>query len=234
LSIKDEIVAALRVDIVNGTLMPGQKLSESRLAEMYGVGRTPVREAIKQLEAEKLVSVERRRGTFVKRLTPRDVMDLLEVRQAIEALAAALCAQRATGAQVAELDAILDRMEPAVRAGDQRTYLACDDELHRAIFESSGNPRLVDHYNLLLNQMQRDVLAKIVSGVEGRMDRSLAEHKAIIRAISVRDPQGAEAAMRVHVRAGRHELGASIGADETEIRGTSGTGDRAAPFAAAE
>lgn len=211
MAIKDQIVASLRQEIIDGDLVPGQKVSESKLAARYGVSRTPVREAIKQLEIENLVTVERRRGTFVKRLSIRDVMDLYEVREGLEMIAAKLCAQRADNRIISELDVVLDDMESLVRAGDREQYLERDRALHTLIFDGANNPRLVDHYQLLTNHIARDVLGTIVTGVEGRMARSLAEHRKIVQAITLRDGASAERHMREHVQTGRDELAASMG-----------------------
>jgi DNA-binding GntR family transcriptional regulator len=208
--IKDELVDAIRQEIISGGLQPGQKLSESRLAERYGVSRTPVREAIKQLEIEDFVSVERRRGTFVKSLSMSDAMDLYEVREGLEGIAARLCAQRADNSLITDLDAITRQMDDLVLRDDRQAYLDADRELHALIFSGAKNRRLEDHYRMLTAHMQRDVLGGIVTAVEGRMARSLAEHTRIVRAIAVRDSAEAEGEMRTHVRTGREELAASM------------------------
>lgn len=208
--IKDELVDAIRQEIISGGLRPGQKLSESRLAERYGVSRTPVREAIKQLEIEDFVSVERRRGTFVKAMSLSDAMDLYEVREGLEGVAARLCAQRADNTLVAQLDEITRQMADLVAADDRSAYLDADRELHALIFSGANNRRLQEHYRMLTTHMQRDVLGGIVTSVEGRMARSLAEHNRIVRAIAVRDDAGAESEMRAHVLTGRQELASSM------------------------
>ena len=201
---------ALRQEIVEGGFKPGEKLSESRLAEHYGVSRTPVREAIKQLELEQFVTVERRRGTFVRVMTVPEVLDLYEVREALEGMAARLCAQRADNTLLSRLDGILRRMEVMVGEDDRSAYLACDLELHAAIFEGANNLRLLEQYGLLTIHMQRDLLGHIVTGIAGRMARSMSEHGDLVQAITLRSADEAESRMRSHVISGRQELASSM------------------------
>lgn len=208
--IKDELVDAIRQEIISGGMRPGEKLSESRLAERYGVSRTPVREAIKQLEIEDFVSVERRRGTFVKAMSLSDAMDLYEVREGLEGVAARLCAQRAENLLVAQLDEITRQMADMVAEQNRVAYLEADREFHALIFTGARNRRLQEHYRMLTTHMQRDVLGGIVTAVEGRMARSLAEHTKIARAIALRDPADAEEQMRAHVLTGQRELASSM------------------------
>jgi DNA-binding GntR family transcriptional regulator len=101
---KDAIVSQLRQEIASGIIAFGEKLSEARLAQRFGVSRMPVREALKELEASGFVAIEHRRGTFVRRLSRPEILDLYEVREAVECMAARLCANRANNEIVAMLD----------------------------------------------------------------------------------------------------------------------------------
>ncbi|MGW3955583.1 GntR family transcriptional regulator [Streptomyces sp. NPDC004752] len=212
-SMKDAIVRQLRQDIVSGAIAYGEKLSEARLAQRFGVSRMPVREALKELEGAGFVTIERRRGTFVKRLSRHEILDLFEVREAVEGMAARLCANRANNEIVARLDETMIALAAAVAAGDNDGYSATDERLHELIAEGAGNDRLTDHYRLLVQQLHRGLLSSIVTRRTGRMERSLAEHQAIIKAIRTHDADAAEQAMRAHVQQGRLEL-----ADEVSVK----------------
>jgi DNA-binding GntR family transcriptional regulator len=205
-SMKDAIAAQLREEIASGTIAFGEKLSEARLAQRFGVSRMPVREALKELEAAGFVAIEHRRGTFVRRLSRREILDLFEVREAVECMAARLCADRATNEIVALLDEVMLAMGGAAQSGDADGYVASDERLHELIIQGAGNAPLADYYRLLVQQLHRGLLSSIVTRREGRMKRSLAEHEAIVAAIQARDAQAAEAAMRAHVQQGRLEL----------------------------
>lgn len=205
-SMKDAIVSQLRQEIASGTIAFGEKLSEARLAHRFGVSRMPVREALKELEAAGFVSIEHRRGTFVRRLSRPEILDLYEVREAVECMAARLCANRASNEIVALLDEVMFAMADATDSGDAEGYSATDERLHELIMKGAGNGPLADYYRLLMQQLHRGLLSLIVTRREGRMERSLAEHRAIVGAIRARDAQAAEAAMRTHVQQGRLEL----------------------------
>jgi DNA-binding GntR family transcriptional regulator len=205
-SMKDAIVSQLREEIASGTIAFGEKLSEARLAQRFGVSRMPVREALKELEAAGFVAIEHRRGTFVRRLSRREILDLYEVREAVECMAARLCADRATNDIVALLDEVMFAMSDAAQRGDAVGYIATDERLHELIMQGAGNNPLASYYRLLVLQLHRGLLSSIVTRREGRMERSLAEHQALVGAIAARDAQAAEAAMRAHVQQGRLEL----------------------------
>jgi DNA-binding GntR family transcriptional regulator len=205
-SMKDAIVSQLRQEIASGTIAFGEKLSEARLAKRFGVSRMPVREALKELEASGFVAIEHRRGTFVRRLSRPEILDLYEVREAVECMAARLCANRASNEIVARLDEVMFAMADAAERGDAEGYSATDERLHELIMQGAGNDPLADYYRLLKQQLHRGLLSLIVTRRAGRMERSFAEHRAIVGAIRARDAQGAEAAMRTHVQQGRLEL----------------------------
>jgi DNA-binding GntR family transcriptional regulator len=205
-SMKDAIAKQLRQDIVSGTIAHGEKLSEARLAQRFGVSRMPVREALKELEGAGFVTIERRRGTFVKRLSRHEILDLFEVREAVEGMAARLCANRANNEIIALIDEAMAALATVAEAGDTDGYTATDERLHELIVKGAGNDRLTDHYRLLVQQLHRGLLSSIVTRREGRMERSLAEHRAIVQAIRAHDADAAESAMRMHVQRGRLEL----------------------------
>ena len=209
-SMKDAIVSQLRQEIASGVLAFGEKLSEARLAQRFGVSRMPVREALKELEASGFVAIEHRRGTFVRRLSRPEILDLYEVREAVECMAARLCANRASNEIIALLDEVMVAMADAVERGDADGYSATDERLHELIMQGAGNGPLADYYHLLKQQLHRGLLSLIVTRREGRMERSLAEHRAIVGAIRARDAQAAETAMRTHVQQGRLELAAEV------------------------
>jgi DNA-binding GntR family transcriptional regulator len=210
-SMKDSIVSQLRQEIASGAIAFGEKLSEARLAQRFGVSRMPVREALKELEAAGFVAIEHRRGTFVRRLSRPEILDLYEVREAVECMAARLCASRASNEIIARLDEVLFALADAAASGDADGYSATDERLHELIMQGAGNDPLADYYHLLVQQLHRGLLSLIVTRRAGRMERSLAEHRAIVSALRARDAQAAEAAMRTHVQQGRLEL-----ADEVE------------------
>ncbi len=203
---KDAIADSLRAEIVSGEIAPGTKLSEARLAERFGTSRMPVREAFQMLARSDFVIIEQRRGTFVRGVSQREMVDLYEVREALEGMAARLSASRATTALLTDLDELLELMSETVRTADAQAFIALDERLHALVFQGAANERLLDHYGLLIDHLHRNYLSSVVTRREGRLERSLAEHRAVVEAIRMRDGDVAEQAMRVHVRQGRQEL----------------------------
>jgi DNA-binding GntR family transcriptional regulator len=206
MSKKELIIQQLRAEIVSGQIAPGEKLSEARLAERFGVSRMPVRDAFKELENAGFVTIEERRGTFVRRTSRSEILDLFEVREAIEGMAARLCAYRANNDLLAKMDEAIEAMSRQVKTLDMDGYSQTDERFHQLIMSGASNDWLSDHYRLLVQHLHRGLLSSIVTRREGRMDRSLAEHVEIMRALHAHDPQGAENAMRNHVHNGRMEL----------------------------
>jgi DNA-binding GntR family transcriptional regulator len=203
---KDTIVHLLRSDIVSGAIPPGERLSEARLATRFGVSRMPVREAFKELEQEGFVAIEQRRGTFVRSVSRSEILDLFEVREAVEGMAARLCAARANNDFLDRIDQTIAEMAEHVRVFDSDGYTRTDAEFHGLIVAGASNERLSDHYRLLIQHLHRGLLSSIVTRREGRMERSLAEHRKIVRALHAHSADEAETTMREHVRRGRLEL----------------------------
>jgi DNA-binding GntR family transcriptional regulator len=211
MSKKELIIRQLRAEIVSGQIPPGMKLSEARLAERFGVSRMPVRDALKELESAGFVTIEQRRGTFVRGMSRSEILDLYEVREAIEGMAARLCAHRGNNDLLAKLDEAIETMSRQVKVLDMDGYSRTDARFHELILSGASNERLSDHYRLLFQHLHRGLLSSIVTRRAGRMERSLAEHAEIMRALHAHDPRGAEDAMRNHVQRGRLELHDEVG-----------------------
>jgi DNA-binding GntR family transcriptional regulator len=193
------LLARIRDLVLGGDYAPGAALSEVRLAEHFDVSRTPVREALKQLQVEGLVEIRPKVGTFVRQITRREIVEMFEVKEVLEGMAARLMARRG---QIPELDVLranLDSAEIATRHDDGAAYAALVHEFHRTIVRGSDNRKLAEHYTSLMNQLSyhRMVLRSVQH--PGRLDRSCAEHRRIVELITQKDGVGAEIAMREHV-----------------------------------
>ena len=135
---RDQVYAALREAIVSAELEPGRKLSENELAELLGVSRTPVREALARLRDDRLVAIVPQLGTFVTLISDEAIADAAFVREALECSAIRLATERATPAQLEELQANLAAQERAEQEGDVDAFDALDASLHRSLCELSG------------------------------------------------------------------------------------------------
>ncbi|MFD0923849.1 GntR family transcriptional regulator [Saccharopolyspora rosea] len=199
------VLDQLRDAIVRGEHPPGTSLSEGALAEAYGTSRTPIREALQQLQSEGLVEVVPRVGTFVRQPSRREVVELFQLKSVLEGLGAQLLAQRGRVAETELLQANLADSEAAVQAGDMERYAQLVHEFHGLIVQGADNHRLAAHYSSLMNQLAYHRIVVTTLRHPGRLAASLDEHRRVLDRIVDKDGFGAEAAMRDHVRSSERE-----------------------------
>ncbi len=196
-SLSDQAYFRIRELIVTLELPPGALVSERALQERLGLGRTPVREALRALARERLVEVYPRRGMFVSRVDVRDLAGLSEVRVVLESHAARLAAERATEADRAEIAALLDELEQAEGEHEERTLIDLDQRIHRHVYRCAHSPFLeatLNEYYVLTLRIWFLALDRVV-----RLEDAVREHRELLEAIHDRDPARAEDAMREHV-----------------------------------
>lgn len=191
---------ALREAILDGVLRPSAWLREDELASVFEVSRTPVREALRRMADEGLAVKTAHHGTVVAPLTLEDVMALYVVRVDLEGLAARLAAADPHPALMAQLDEVHARMSEAAARGDVEQLSRLNLQFHRVLREGAGNSYL----KRFLTQVEHAV-RRVPSGftVEGRPDRVLAEHEAVLEAVRRGDADAAEQAARAHMRQAR-------------------------------
>jgi DNA-binding GntR family transcriptional regulator len=213
-SIQGRVIEAMRERIISGELEPGTSLSEIALAEAFGVSRTPVREALKQLQTEGLVEIRPRVGTFVTAPSRREINELFEMKALLEGAAARLLAQRGS---VPELDLLRDNLkqaDAAVAADDRERYAHLVQDFHDLLIRGADNAKLQGHYRTLMNQLAYQRLVKTSLGQPGRPMQSDAEHHHVVELIEAKDGDAAERVMRDHVRASHRAL--MSGLDSTD------------------
>lgn len=193
-SLRERIATHLREAIVSGDLPAKTRLMEPELARRLGVSRTPLREAIRQLEAEGFLSTIPRMGTFVAEVTARDLEDVYAIRAVLEGLAARQAAEQTDGAS-AGLRTLL--IELARKTTDYREYHEASGRFHEAVLTASGNQRLQALYHTLTHQVAR--LRRLSLAVARRPEVSLREHRRIASAILRGRGPEAERLMRSHV-----------------------------------
>lgn len=187
----------LILEIQSGTLGPGDRLTETDLADRLGISRTPVREAIRALEADGLVVHVPRVGASIRRLTYPEVTELYEMRTVLEGTAARLAARTASDVELAELQAISDEMA-LVPAQAPRLY-ALNRQFHRTLLDAARNRFLLDAVAGLEKTLL--ILGPTTMEDPGRAMKAQAEHEAILVALHARDADRAEALMRAHINA---------------------------------
>ena len=196
-SLSDRAYYAIRELIVTLELAPGAVVSERELMEQLGVGRTPIREALRDLAREQLVEVFPRRGIFVSGVDVGDIAGLSEVRLVLESKAARLAAERRNDADRAETERLLDELSGTTGEHDERRLIDLDQRIHRHVYHCTHNPFLqatLEEYYVLTLRIWFLALDRVE-----RLDDAIHEHHAILEAIRDGDPERAEEVMRAHV-----------------------------------
>lgn len=197
LPLRDVVFNTLRQAILTGELKPGERLMEIHLADKLGVSRTPIREAIRKLELEGLVTMIPRRGAEVAQITEKSMNDVLEVRRALDALCVELACERITEEELVTLKAACDEFEAAIRTGDVKKIAQADVALHDIIVQATGNRRLIQLVNNLAEQMYRYRFEYIKDISQHEM--LVEEHRIIYESILNKDKETAAQAARTHI-----------------------------------
>ena len=197
LPLREVVFRQLRKEILEGELRPGERLMELHLADRLGVSRTPIREAIRMLELEGLVVMVPRRGAFVAEIREKGLIEVLEVRRALEELAAELAAQRITEEQLKGLAAAAEHFEKMIGQDDSNEMARADEEFHYLILEATDNQRLIQLLAGFREQMYRYRAAYLQ--YEAVHSDLLKEHRLILDSLREHNPQKAIRAMRTHI-----------------------------------
>ena len=198
-TLSGKTTAALREAIISGKIAAGEKLNEPRLAEQFNVSRGPLREAIRRLVAMGLVHHIPHQGATVVTLELDGIMELYEVREALEGKAAALAASNMSDAQISELRELFEVHKQHFQSNSGEYMQAEGDfDFHYRIIKASGNQMLT---NQLCNELYHLIrmFRYQTSKLSTRSNRALIEHEQLIDAIEQRDPQMAELVMRSHI-----------------------------------
>jgi DNA-binding GntR family transcriptional regulator len=212
----DKLASQLHARVLSGELPSGTRLRQEALAEEFGVSRTPVREALRKLQAGGLVELQPNRGAVVRGLSPTEIRDAYEVRAALEALAAGLAAERASREQIqrlgnaqAEFRTALEKTAARRRGGREvgareiGLWGRANDAFHQTIHEASGNDVLVSTLAQLHRNFPRDLSRLVISESTAMLETNVREHKEILEALTRHDAKAAYELMREHVaRAG--------------------------------
>src|SRR5918992_686524 len=194
----------LRDRIVTLGLPPGTVLREDELMGELGIGRTPLREAVKRLALENLVAVQPRRGTFVTEVEAADIVNISEVRAELEAYAAELAALRMDGAARAAAEALIEEIEEVTRPHEQEWLMRFDERIHRFTWEASGNPYLVETLERYFTHSLR-IWYLVLDRVPG-LGHAVHDQANLIEALLDRDGRRARGIMSEHVLAFQREI----------------------------
>src|SRR5579864_4833418 len=190
--------AELHADIITGRLRPGSSLSETKVAEQYGISRTPVREVFRRLADQGFLRVVPQVATFVAPINLAAVTDSQFIRETLECRAVSICAQRATEPNIRALRREIRAQEQAIAAGNRSRFFASDEVMHRILMTIAGYPAVWDLIGSAKAQLDR--VRHLSLEQDDWLSMIFRQHQSIVDRIGVHDAAGAEAAMREHLR----------------------------------
>lgn len=188
---------SIKEKILNGELKNGEPIVERKLCEALGVSRTPVRAAFAELSKEGLVDVVEGRGVFVSRIRFEDMIEVYDIREALECMSISLLTERITPQELAHLEEIMDRMKSLTGS----EFMALDMELHTTMATYSKNKRLAQYVNVIYSPIR--LMAATAQNDATLCSTALKEHQDILAAIKARDVKTAVETMRQHVHSVR-------------------------------
>lgn len=203
----EDVAELLRQRIFSRDLEPGSWIDELKIAEAYGISRTPLREALKVLAAEGLVTMKVRRGAYVTEVSERDLSDVYHLLGLLEADAAGVVAARATESQISELQTLHDELEATAKPGalDREHFFKINERFHMRLLEIANNrwrDQMVADLRKVMKLNRHNSLLK-----SGRIEESRNEHRALMAAIAARDATLSMQRMHEHFKNGLDAAG---------------------------
>lgn len=196
-TVRDAVFDNLRQGILNGHFKPGERIVESQIAEEMDVSRTPVREAIRRLEIEKLVENLPRKGVIVARLNESQIKEIFDIRGALEGLAVRLAIDNLDDELIVDLENSISNMEKAISLKNIEEQIKWNTNFHECILKKSQSQMLISMLHNLQEQVQRYRHHSL--SLEGRPEASVNEHKDILAEIKEKNKYGAELFIRKHI-----------------------------------
>ncbi len=195
--LREIVYEDLKLRILTGNIEPGTRMMEVELAEDMGVSRTPIREAIRKLEKEGLVTIEPRRGAYASQISTDDMVEILEVRQTMEGFAAQVAAEKIDAERLKEIQETEAAYREAVESGNTQGMIFYDSKFHRLIVEASRNKTLMQMTETLQELSLR--FRYLYYDDFKRAKKMPEEHVRIIEAIKAGDSEGAKNAVDIHI-----------------------------------
>ncbi|MFC1580477.1 GntR family transcriptional regulator [Thermodesulfobacteriota bacterium] len=203
-SIREKVYAAIRDDILDGRIAPGERVVETRLADQIKTSRTPVREALHMLEREGLLEAIPRVGYRVKQITLDEIDEICEIRKANECLAARWAVARITPRELRAMEKNLTLSESEVKAGNPQAFVELDAEFHEILVRASGSERLQELCQMLRRHMLRYRIESIFR--KENVIRGIGWHNRIFDCLKRKEEAGITEALRQHMEQTREDI----------------------------
>jgi len=195
--LSQKVYRALKTEIIKGSLKPGTKLSEGKIAKQMEVSRTPIREALRELAAEGFVKISPNQGVVVSNASVEDVQEVLRIRGVLEGLAARLATKMISEEEIKELEKYQKQMEYYTKKDDVLAFSEMDAEFHELILNICGNNKLIQIRKNISDQAHRYRIRSL--SIPGRLKYSLKEHQEIVEALKRKDAEQADRLSQKHI-----------------------------------
>lgn len=200
LTLREKILETIREAIISGALKPGEKVAEPELAERFGISRTPIREAFRQLESEGYLTVSPRKGAVVVSFSQKDVEEFYAIKSILEGYAARRACENLTDKEIDKLQGINEKLRVLSGNGDVKNFFKIHNDFHDLFIKAANNDKLYDMIANLVGKFQRLRVASL--SLPGRMKVSVEEHEKIIDAFRKRNPVLSEKLVRKNAEYG--------------------------------
>ncbi|MBI2411902.1 MAG: GntR family transcriptional regulator [Deltaproteobacteria bacterium] len=204
LTLRERIVDFIKDSIVTGRLKPGERVPEQDIAASFGISRTPIREAFRQLESEGFITVVPRKGAVVSPITDKDVSEFYAIKSLLEGFAARTACEKLTPKEIRKLEGLNSQMEKAAEKGDVKAFFKLDNQFHDTFLKSCGNEKLSALVHHLVQQFERFRITALA--LPGRMRDSVKQHNEIIEAFKSNDTARVDTLVRANAERGRDVL----------------------------
>ncbi|MBI5492683.1 MAG: GntR family transcriptional regulator [Deltaproteobacteria bacterium] len=204
LTLRERIVDFIKDSVVSGRLKPGERVPEQEIAESFGISRTPIREAFRQLESEGFITVTPRKGAVVSPITDKDVKEFYAIKSLLEGFAARTACQKLTTKEIKRLETLNAQMDRCAEKNDVKGFFKLDNQFHDTFLRACGNEKLCVLVHHLVQQFERFRFTALA--LPGRMRDSVRQHNGIIEAFKNADTALVETLVRANAERGRDIL----------------------------
>lgn len=204
LTLRERIVDFIKDAIIRGELRPGERVLEPELAMRFGVSRTPIREAFRQLESEGFLTVIPRKGAVVSPITDRDVKEFYAIKGLLEGYAARIACSWVTEKEIKRMEGLNEQMERYAEREDIKNFFKADNQFHDVFLKACGNEKLYNLIRILVQQFERFRITAL--SLRGRMKESVKQHREIVEAFKKGDAELVERLVRANAEQGGEVL----------------------------
>jgi DNA-binding GntR family transcriptional regulator len=203
-TLRERIVDFVKEAIIKGRLKPGERVPEPELAERFGISRTPIREAFRQLESEGFLIITPRKGAVVSPITDKDVREFYTIKSLLEGFAAKSACQKLNDKEIKKMEELNEQMVKFAEKDEVKRFFELDNEFHHIFLNACGNDKLYTLVNNLVQQFERFRITSL--SLPGRMKNSVKQHRGIIAAFKKRDNDLVDKLVRANAEQGGEVL----------------------------